>query len=97
LTREGSGEHKLVPAKSFLDSISSARWASDHGFVREVPFEIGGQTVGRLIRARAEIQPGLNNLIALSHGQYSARHQTNKDRHHSALRGRLPSQAHSCC
>ena len=47
------GEGEPVPLSQFLDPVKRARRTRDHRLVIEVPLNVGGQTVGRFVSARA--------------------------------------------
>ena len=47
------GEDEPVPLSQFLDPVKRARRTRDHRLVIEVPLNVGGQTVGRFVSARA--------------------------------------------
>ena len=47
------GEGEPVPPNQFLDPVKRARRTRDHRLVIEVPLNVGGQTVGRFVSARA--------------------------------------------
>ena len=60
-TAPARAKRQLVPAPRFLKSIGRARRTGDDRFVVQVPLEVRGQTVGRLVAARAVLLQALHH------------------------------------
>src|SRR5204862_5890043 len=49
----GGSKRKSVPLNRFSEPVESARWASHDGFIAQVPLDVRGQAIGRLVTPSA--------------------------------------------
>ena len=57
----GHAQRGFVPPGIFLELVARTRWSRAHRFVGEESFDVGGETVGRLVAAGAVFLDGLHH------------------------------------